>query len=365
MSTKTGIDKDVLSRSHFFSTINEQDLEVIGLVMAKRELRAGEVLFAKEDYGDALALLVSGSLGVKTTDRDEYVVAENEVVGEMTCIDPAPRSAEVYAKEDSVVGTLDLQTLRMLRESSPSAYGSIVRSISERLTKRLQWVNAQVQSRYASTTAARAVPRPVVQKDGASAQYEGRIDFRHLDCLMDFSATELEMLATHARCRAYEPGAVLCREGAKADRCFIVADGEVEIRKTIAGHTVILGAAEKGGLLGQAALVDHSPRTATLQARGRVVTIEVDRETFETLRNQATPVGIRFQEMIATSAVRQLRSANERLGQIPSFRDIDLAEKQESSSNGFVREDTVKRFYDQMLKNTGITESELESVSFA
>jgi CRP-like cAMP-binding protein len=362
MTTRTGIDKDVLARSSFFSNIDPQDIEVIGLVMAKRELRRREVLFRAGEEGDALAILIEGELGVRTTDRDEYIVEELEVVGEMTCVDPAPRSADVYAREDSVVGTLDQKTLLMLRESSPSAYTAIVRSISERLTKCLQWVNAQVQSRYAATTTAMDIPRPS-QQPIRSERFEGRIDFRTIECLRDFSTTELEMLATHSRCRKYEAGAVLCREGAEADRCFIIASGEIEVRKNVAGHTVILGAAEQGALLGQAALVDRSPRTATLQARTEVVTIEVDRVTFTKLLRQATPVAIRFQELIATSAVRQLRSANERLGQIPSFRDIDAA--QHRSSGGFHREDTVKKFYDRMLKNTGISESELESISFA
>ena len=362
MTTRTGIDKDVLERSPFFSNIDSRDLEVIGLVMTKRELRRDEVLFENGQRGDALALLVSGELGVSTTDRDEYVVEKYEVVGEMTSIDPAPRSAKVYARENSVVGTLDRGALLMLRESSPSAYTAIIRAIAARLTRCLQWVNRKVQSRYESASAAVDIPR-ASSDENASKKFEVRIDYRELGCLDDFSTTELEMLAMNSTCRKYEPGAVLCREAADADRCFIIADGEVEIRKDVAGHTVILGSVKKGALLGQAALIDDSPRTATLAARSTVVTIEVGTDTFHKLLAQATPVGIRFQELIAISAVRQLRQANERLGQIPTFRDIDAESKRPEGE--FQREDTVKRFYDQVLKSTGISEIELESVSFA
>lgn len=368
MTTRTGIDKEVLAQSPFFSDISERERDVIGLIMADRYLEKGEKLFSRGDEGDALALLISGELVVRTTERDEYVVDPFEVVGEMTCVDPETRSADVVATERSVVGILDRQMLRMLRDSTPEAYTAIIKSVAYRLTKRLQWVNEKVQSRYSAVSAATAIPRPSTE-DPKSSAFQGRIDFRELECLDDFSTTELEMLAANASCRSYEAGSVLCREGAEADRCFIVAKGEVEVRKNVSGHMVVLGSAEKGALLGQAALIDDSPRSATLQARGSVVTLEVDRETFDKLLDRNTAVAIRFQELIAKSAIRQLRAANERLGQIPTFKDIDANEKEDverlQKNGGFEREDTVKRFFKEVMQSSGISEDELEAVSFA
>jgi CRP-like cAMP-binding protein len=61
------------------------------------------------------------------------------------------------------------------------------------------------------------------------------------------------------------------------------------------------------------ALVDSSPRAASVRAQTRVVVLELGRDVFERLVRSANPFALRFQRQIALAGIRQLRLANARL----------------------------------------------------
>jgi CRP-like cAMP-binding protein len=61
------------------------------------------------------------------------------------------------------------------------------------------------------------------------------------------------------------------------------------------------------------ALVDSSPRSASVRAQTRVVALELGRDVFERLVKSANPFALRFQRQIALAGIRQLRLANARL----------------------------------------------------
>lgn len=79
------------------------------------------------------------------------------------------------------------------------------------------------------------------------------------------------------------------------------------------GSDRILAVLETGALVGQMALIDRAPRSATVRTRGDSVVLELKRKAFEQLLAARSPVAIRFQEQIAVAGIKQLRLANQRL----------------------------------------------------
>jgi CRP/FNR family transcriptional regulator, cyclic AMP receptor protein len=67
------------------------------------------------------------------------------------------------------------------------------------------------------------------------------------------------------------PGTVLFREGDAGDTMFAVLEGEVDL--SIAGN--VIDTVHAGEILGEMALVDHAPRsaTATMRTQGRIARI--------------------------------------------------------------------------------------------
>ena len=74
----------------------------------------------------------------------------------------------------------------------------------------------------------------------------------------------------------YPAGTVVFAEGEPGDVMYVVLDGEVEIR---AGHQVV-GVVESGDLIGEMALIDSKPRSATAVAKSDCRLAAVDEKRF-------------------------------------------------------------------------------------
>jgi CRP-like cAMP-binding protein len=74
------------------------------------------------------------------------------------------------------------------------------------------------------------------------------------------SKKELGRLAQGTEDLELSPGTVLCREGGLAREFFVLVEGSVEVTRN-GEHVATLGG---GDFVGEIALVNHSPRTATV-----------------------------------------------------------------------------------------------------
>lgn len=131
--------------------------------------------------------------------------------------------------------------------------------------------------------------------------------------LTAFSDDELEMLLGVCTARTFAPGEVLCRQTRPAASCFILVSGVVDVVKETQGHERLLTSLTAGAVAGQLALVDRSPRSASLVANTAVTALELTRDVFERLLHASSPLGYRFQMEIAVASGRQLRDATRRL----------------------------------------------------
>jgi len=139
------------------------------------------------------------------------------------------------------------------------------------------------------------------------------LNLRALPSLRDYSDAELKMLVTVVAAREYAKDAVLCREGAPGKSCFLLATGSLHVVKNTDEGPRTVATLRAGAIVGQMALVDRSPRSASVVAAEPCVALEVSRDVFEKLLHAASPLALRFQEQIAVAGIRQLRGATERL----------------------------------------------------
>ena len=178
-----------------------------------------------------------------------------------------------------------------------------------------------------------------------------QVNLRALQALTEYSNAELKLLGSVAPAREYEEGDVLCNEGDPGRSCFVVAVGAVEVVRTIDNEDKILATLHAGAIVGQMALVDRSPRSATVVAVGHTVALELTRDVFERLLLAHSPLALRFQFRIAVAGIRQLRMATKRLAGILS--EQGRKELQKVGLKGELKE--VRR--DQLLTvKTALTE---------
>ena len=74
-----------------------------------------------------------------------------------------------------------------------------------------------------------------------------------------------------------QPGDVLFREGDEPTTAFILDEGQVEIRATQRGQEVVLALLGPGAIIGEMAVIDAAPRTATAVALTPCRLIALDR----------------------------------------------------------------------------------------
>jgi CRP-like cAMP-binding protein len=117
-----------------------------------------------------------------------------------------------------------------------------------------------------------------------------------------FSSLGPESLAELARAShegEYAPGTALCVEGEFGDEVFILLSGEAQIFREEEGQQELLDVEKAGGFIGEMAVLDPAPRSATvIAAEGGVRALRLNGNAFrQALNNDPT---------IATSVIRRL-----------------------------------------------------------
>ena len=102
--------------------------------------------------------------------------------------------------------------------------------------------------------------------------------------------------------QAFRAGAVIFREGNKADMMYVIRSGEVVIER--AGHVV--ATLSRGSMFGEMALIDGSPRSATARAKTDCEVSVIGQETFLFLIHE-TPF---FAMAVMRTLVDRLRRAS-------------------------------------------------------
>ncbi len=94
---------------------------------------------------------------------------------------------------------------------------------------------------------------------------------------MTIAAIDFQLLANAGFPPAqFKPGEVIFAEGDKGDKMYVIRSGEVEIERD--GHVVETLA--PGGIFGEMALIDGSPRAATARAKTACEVAPINEKTF-------------------------------------------------------------------------------------
>ncbi len=136
-----------LSGVSLFRGMPAQELERLASLLHERSFPAGAGVLTAEQPGEAVYVLLSGSVKVHlfTPDGAEMILAvlgPGEVVGEMSLADSLGRSASVTTLEESVFLWIDRTTFRTGIEGSPV----LARNLADILSRRVRLANARLLS---------------------------------------------------------------------------------------------------------------------------------------------------------------------------------------------------------------------------
>jgi CRP/FNR family transcriptional regulator, cyclic AMP receptor protein len=135
----------------------------------------------------------------------------------------------------------------------------------------------------------------------------------------DFSWSEIESLATHLHLVEKARGQVVCREGQADPSLYILVSGAVEVSKQDAGECEkLLARLGPGQTIGEMALLDGQPRSATAVAAEEVTLLVLHRTSLDRLVEEAPRLGVKLLWKLARFLSQRLRQTSgalaERMG---------------------------------------------------
>jgi uncharacterized protein YhbP (UPF0306 family) len=103
----------------------------------------------------------------------------------------------------------------------------------------------------------------------------------------DLPEQEAENLAAQLQTLEVAAGDVIVRQGAPADKFFIVIDGEVEVSREDDGQSRTLATLKRGQFFGEIAILRNTPRMATVKAVSPTTLFAMERSDFQGLLAQS------------------------------------------------------------------------------
>jgi len=129
-----------LKSSDVFGGIAAENLSRLASIAVESSWSSGSVVFREGDAGDALYLVLSGSVRIVKEGIEIAILRKGSCFGEMAVLDGAPRSADASVSEEAV----------LLRISSEEFYEALaedprlMQNVIAVLTRRLREANAKV-----------------------------------------------------------------------------------------------------------------------------------------------------------------------------------------------------------------------------
>ena len=142
-----------------------------------------------------------------------------------------------------------------------------------------------------------------------------------------FSALNTEEL--NDLLRAIQPvtlsaGDHLFRQGDPGDALYVVQEGQLEIYVQDEDRDITLAVLEKGAVLGEVALLDGAPRSASVRAQADTELFRLDRGEFDFLRRNLRPAAYQVIRAISQTLCARIRASDEQLSRVLSGEDEEV-----------------------------------------
>jgi len=132
----------------------------------------------------------------------------------------------------------------------------------------------------------------------------------HIPFFAGLDRSRLKLLAFTSERQTLEVDEDLIRQGEKGEMAFVVVDGTFSIIAETPEGRVKISDIDRGGVIGELALLCEAPRTATVKANERSTVLKIDKDVFIQLIKDNSAVGENLSHILATKLVKMMDSMN-------------------------------------------------------
>jgi len=157
---------------------------------------------------------------------------------------------------------------------------------------------------------------------------------RQIPFFADMEAPRLKLLAFMSQRVAYDASKTLFRQGDSADAAYLIIEGEADILVDTSTGPVTIATLGPHDIVGEMAILCDVPRTATVQAKSRLVALRIAKEPFLRMVREFPKMAVSIMRELAHRLEltnRQLSAAQSELrrlreGATPAGSDANAAE---------------------------------------
>jgi CRP-like cAMP-binding protein/Fe-S-cluster-containing hydrogenase component 2 len=222
-----------------FEGLSSLQMREFMLDSAVRAWPAGATVFERNAAGDSLFAVASGSVAVEVGAGRTVPIASGSIFGEVGLISGRRRGATVRTAEPSILVEVPRTAALKLMATVPAAKRAI-----ERI----------------------AIERQLLQVFGSGLASE-----------------DVAAVVATAQVKTVRAGEAILTEGEGGRDIFVIRRGSMVVEKSIGGRPVFLSYLPAGSYVGEMALIDGAPRTATVRAAVRSEVIRLDGDAFALL----------------------------------------------------------------------------------
>ncbi len=122
---------------------------------------------------------------------------------------------------------------------------------------------------------------------------------RRIPFFAQVEASKLKLLAFTSERVAFEAGQVLFRQGDMGDAAYIIIEGEADVLVDTPAGPVTVATLGRNDFVGEIAILCDVPRTATVRAKVRLVTLRISKDLFLRLLNEFPQMAVAMMRELA------------------------------------------------------------------
>jgi CRP-like cAMP-binding protein len=152
-------------------------------------------------------------------------------------------------------------------------------------------------------------------QDEKTAHYSVKSSYFHKIPLFDtLNRTDLAILTRHIRCFRVLKDHIITKEGQKGEFVCFIAEGQIDIIKLgDDGNEIVINTLGKGRSIGEMALIDETPRSATTRSKTECVLLLLTKKSFEQILSAYPETGIKVLKGISRLLSMNLRKTSGKL----------------------------------------------------
>jgi len=141
---------NLLRDIRLFETLSERECADLVHFMHEKRFEPGQTVCTRGQHGNTMLVVLQGALsavvpGKENSHAEVARLRSGSVVGEMFCIDPAPRPVTIVASEATTVLEISREDVTKMRQDAPRVAAALVSAVFHEVLRRLRSVDERVE----------------------------------------------------------------------------------------------------------------------------------------------------------------------------------------------------------------------------